>query len=109
MAESRTVVMWNRDGAASTDNRYSRGHRWLSMAAWRCPISFLYVVPVPWSIAAAVVPEEAFVASLSSCHLLWFLSIASKIAFVVESYRDEAVGVMGKDAFPVRRPVLAAE
>jgi organic hydroperoxide reductase OsmC/OhrA len=47
---------------------------------------------------AAVDPEEAFVVSLSSCHMLWFLAIAAKRGFVVESYRDEAVGVMAKDA-----------
>jgi len=99
MAEYKTVVMWNRDGAAFTDNHYSRGHRWLFDGGIEVPASSSpYVVPVPWSIAAAVDPEEAFVASLSSCHMLWFLSIASKSGFVVESYRDEAVGVMGKDA-----------
>jgi len=57
-----------------------------------------HVVPVPLSAANAVDPEEAFVAALSSCHMLWFLSIAAKRGFVVDSYRDEAVGVMGKDA-----------
>ena len=55
-------------------------------------------VPLPLSVEAAVDPEEAFVASLSSCHMLWFLSIAAQRGFVVESYRDEAVGVLGKDA-----------
>ena len=55
------------------------------------------VVPLPLSVAAAVDPEEAFVASLSSCHMLWFLSIAAKRALLVDSYRDEAAGKMGKD------------
>lgn len=50
------------------------------------------------SVAAAVDPEEAFVASLSSCHMLWFLWVAARRGFVVESYRDEAVGVMSKNA-----------
>ncbi len=50
------------------------------------------------SVAEAVDPEEAFVASLSSCHMLWFLSIAAKRGFTVEGYRDEAVGTTGKDA-----------
>lgn len=49
------------------------------------------------SVAAAVDPEEAFVASLSSCHMLWFLSIAAKRGFVVESYRDDAIGTMERD------------
>lgn len=99
MAEYKTVVAWSRDGAAFTDNRYSRGHRWLfdgglEVAASSSP----HVVPLPLSVAEAVDPEEAFVASLSSCHMLWFLSIAAKRGFVIESYRDEAVGMLAKDA-----------
>jgi organic hydroperoxide reductase OsmC/OhrA len=50
------------------------------------------------SVAEAVDPEEAFVASLSSCHMLWFLSIAARRGFLIERYRDEAVGVMGRNA-----------
>jgi len=99
MAEYKSVVEWSRDGAAFTDNRYSRGHRWLFDGGVEVPASSSpHVVPLPLSVAAAVDPEEAFVASLSSCHMLWFLSIAAKRGFVVDSYRDEAVGVMGKDA-----------
>jgi organic hydroperoxide reductase OsmC/OhrA len=93
------VVVWSRDGAVFTDNRYSRGHRWLFDGGVEVPASSSpHVVPLPLSVAAAVDPEEAFVASLSSCHMLWFLSIAAQRGLVVESYRDEAVGVMGKDA-----------
>lgn len=99
MAEYKSIVEWNRGNAVFTDNRYSRGHRWrfdggIELAASSSP----HVVPVPLSVVAAVDPEEAFVASLSSCHMLWFLSIAAKRGFVVDRYRDEAVGVMGKDA-----------
>lgn len=98
MAEYKTVITWNRDGAPFIDNRYSRGHLWLFDGGVEVPASSSpHVVPLPLSVAAAVDPEEAFVASLSSCHMLWFLSIAAKRGFVVESYRDEAVGVMGKD------------
>ncbi|MEX2110835.1 MAG: OsmC family protein [Gemmatimonadaceae bacterium] len=56
------------------------------------------MVPVPLSVTAAVDPEEAFVASISSCHMLWFLSIAAKRGFVVDSYRDDAVGIMGRNS-----------
>ncbi len=99
MAEYRTVVVWGREGAAFTDHRYSRGHRWLFDGGVEVPASSSpHVVPLPLSLEAAVDPEEAFVVSLSSCHMLWFLSIAAKRGFVVESYRDEAVGIMGKDA-----------
>ena len=98
MAEYKAVVEWSRDGAAFTDNRYSRGHRWLFDGGVEVPASASpHVVPLPMSVAAAVDPEEAFVASLSSCHMLWFLSLAAGRGFVVESYRDEAVGVLGKD------------
>jgi organic hydroperoxide reductase OsmC/OhrA len=98
MGEYKSVVVWSRDGAAFTDNRYSRGHRWLFDGGVEVPASSSpQVVPVPLSVAAAVDPEEAFVVSLSSCHMLWFLSIAAKRGFVVDKYRDEAVGVMAKD------------
>ena len=99
MPEYRAVVEWNRGGAVFTDNRYSRHHRWLFDAGIEVPASASpHVVPPPLSVAAAVDPEEAFVASLSSCHMLWFLSIAAKRGFVVDSYRDDAVGIMAKDA-----------
>ena len=98
MGEHRSVVVWSRDGAAFTDNRYSRGHRWLFDGGVEVPASSSpEVVPLPLSVPAAVDPEEAFVASLSSCHMLWFLSIAARRGFVVDRYRDEAVGVMAKD------------
>lgn len=99
MADYQMQVVWTRDGAVFTDNRYGRRHRWLFDGGVEVPASSSpHVVPVPMSDAAAVDPEEAFVASLSSCHMLWFLSVAAKHGFVVESYRDQAAGVMGKDA-----------
>lgn len=99
MSTYETVVIWSRDGAAFTDNRYSRGHRWLFDGGVEVPASSSpKVIPLPMSVAGAVDPEEAFVASLSSCHMLWFLSIAAKRGFLVDSYRDEAVGVMAKDS-----------
>ena len=99
MSHHETLVIWSRDGAVFTDNRYSRGHRWVfdggvEVAASSSPT----VVPLPMSVAAAVDPEEAFVVSLSSCHMLWFLSIAAGRGFVVDAYRDAAVGVTAKDA-----------
>lgn len=99
MAEYEALIAWSRDGATFTDNRYSRGHRWLFDGGVEVPASSSpQVVPVPLSVAAAVDPEEAFVASLSSCHMLWFLSIAARRGFVVDSYQDAAVGIMAKDA-----------
>jgi len=99
MAEYRTVVEWSRAGATFSDNRYSRGHCWRFDGGVEVPASSSpHIVPLPMSVAAAVDPEEAFVASLSSCHMLWFLSIAARRGFVVDTYQDHAVGIMGKDA-----------
>ena len=99
MSEYTAVVTWARNGARFTDNRYSRGHRWSFDGGVEVPASASpHSVALPLSVEAAVDPEEAFVAALSSCHMLWFLSLAAKQGFVVESYRDEAVGMMAKDA-----------
>ena len=99
MAEHRAVIEWSRDGATFTDNRYSRGHRWRFDGGVEVPASASpHVVPLPHSVEEAVDPEEAFTASLSSCHMLSFLYLAAKDGFLVESYRDEAVGVLAKNA-----------
>jgi len=99
MAEHKAVVIWNRDGAVFSDNKYSRAHRWQFDGGLEVPASASpHVVRSPLSDPAAVDPEEAFVATLSSCHMLWFLSIAAKRGLVVESYCDDAVGVMGRNA-----------
>jgi organic hydroperoxide reductase OsmC/OhrA len=99
MSHHEAVVEWSRDGAVFTDNRYSRGHRWLFDGGVEVPASASpSVVPAPLSVAAAVDPEEAFVASLASCHMLWFLSLAARRGYVVERYTDRAVGAMGRDA-----------
>lgn len=99
MSEYVATVEWRRNGAVFHDNRYSRAHTWrfdggLSVPASSSP----HVVRAPYSDPAAVDPEEAFVASVSSCHMLWFLVLAAKAGFVVDSYLDEAVGVMEKNA-----------
>lgn len=99
MGHYTATILWERNGAVFTDNRYSRAHRWRFDGGIEVPASpSPLVVPVPLSAAAAVDPEEAFVAALSSCHMLWFLSIAAKRGFLAESYRDEAVGVMARNA-----------
>lgn len=97
MAEYTATIEWCSDGTAFSDNRYSRSHRWLFDGGISVPASSSpHVVPVPMSELAAVDPEEAFIASLSSCHMLWFLSIAAKRGFIVEKYRDQSTGVMSK-------------
>ncbi len=97
MGEYHAIVRWDRGGAVFTDNRYSRGHVWQFDGGVEVPASASpHVVPLPLSQANAVDPEEAFVAALSSCHMLWFLHLAAKRGFVVDSYVDEAVGVMAR-------------
>jgi organic hydroperoxide reductase OsmC/OhrA len=92
-------VSWRREGARFVDNRYSRAHRWEFDGGATVPASASpHVVPEPLSDPAGVDPEEAFVASIASCHMLFFLSFAAKRGLVVESYRDAAAGVLGKDA-----------
>ncbi len=77
------------------DNQYSRGHLWhFDGGATVSASSAPSVVPLPYSVAENVDPEEAFVASLSSCHMLFFLSIAAKKKFTVQQYTDSAFGVM---------------
>lgn len=98
MPESTTTVEWRRNGAPFLDSRYSRAHRWIFDGGLSIPASSSpQVVAVPMSDTSAVDPEEAFIASLSSCHMLWFLSIAAKKGYVVDSYLDHVCGIMGKD------------
>ncbi len=98
MSEYTAKIVWHRDGATFSDHHYSRSHLWsfdggANIAASSSP----NVVPVPLSNPAHVDPEEALIAALSSCHMLWFLAIAAQQTFVVNSYLDQAVGVMEKN------------
>lgn len=91
-------LAWERGAQPFTDQRYSRAHTWqfdggLSVPASSSPLS----VPLPMSDAAAVDPEEALVAAASSCHMLFFLSLAAARGLVVDSYRDQAIGYLGPD------------
>ena len=92
-------VTWARQSAEKfTDNRYSRAHEWsfdggVTVRASSSPS----VVPLPLSAADAVDPEEALVASASSCHMLYFLFFAAKKGFVIDRYEDQAFGVLEKN------------
>ncbi len=99
MTEHTATIAWSRDGAAFSDGKFSRRHSWAfdgGAVVMGSPAPA--VVPPPMSDPAGVDPEEAFVASLSSCHMLFFLALATKKRFVVDSYVDEAVGLLGKRA-----------
>jgi organic hydroperoxide reductase OsmC/OhrA len=99
MASYSAEVSWSRGEQKFVDNRYSRKHSMKFDGGTEVPgSSSPHVVPLPYSDATAVDPEEAFVASISSCHMLFFLSIAAARKFRVDRYRDNAIGVMGKNA-----------
>lgn len=92
-------VLWSRDDQPFVDQRYSRRHTLRFDGGIEVPgSSSPHVVPLPMSDAAAVDPEEAFVAALSSCHMLWFLSIAAARKYRVDGYYDAAEGRMEKNA-----------
>ena len=98
MSEYFAKINWTRSSDENyIDNKYSREHEWtfdggVIIQASSSP----HIVPLPYSVEANVDPEEAFVASISSCHMLFFLSVAAKRRYVVDSYIDNAVGLMEK-------------
>ena len=97
MSHYSATVSWRRNGEVFTDNRYSRGHEWtfdggLTVRASSSP----QVVP-RFSDPAGIDPEEAFVASLASCHMLTFLLLAATKKYRVDSYIDEATGTLAKN------------
>ncbi|HEY3761277.1 MAG TPA: OsmC family protein [Verrucomicrobiae bacterium] len=98
MAENKATIKWQRTSPDFLKGKYSREHTWtfdggITVAASSSP----HVVPVPYSNPANVDPEEAFVASLSSCHMLTFLFFAAKQGFQMDSYEDDAVGIVTKN------------
>jgi organic hydroperoxide reductase OsmC/OhrA len=93
------TIRWTREGPDFLKGQYSRAHEWAFdgghvMKASASP----HIVPAPWSDLEGVDPEEAFVASLSSCHMLFFVDFARRGGFVVDSYTDEAQGVIERRA-----------
>ncbi len=100
MSEYSATISWQRGASEPfVDQRYSRAHWWEFDGGVRVPASSSpHVVPLPWSVAENVDPEEAFVAAISSCHMLTFLWLAARAGYLVESYRDEAVGIMEANA-----------
>lgn len=99
MATYTAHIEWQCDDSTFLDNLYSRHHTVTFDGGVTLPASSSpHVVPLPMSDASAVDPEEMFVASLSSCHMLWFLTMALKRKFTVVRYTDAAEGVMAKNA-----------
>jgi organic hydroperoxide reductase OsmC/OhrA len=95
MSEHRATIAWKRESPDFTYESYNRDHDWTFDAGVTVRAS---AAPAYKGNEGCVDPEEAFVASVASCHMLTFLAVACKRRFVVDDYRDEAVGVLAKDA-----------
>jgi organic hydroperoxide reductase OsmC/OhrA len=97
--EYHATIVWHRDDDDFSKGRYSRAHEWRFDGGVTVPASASPgVVPHPFSRQDAVDPEEAFVAALSSCHMLTFVDIARRAGIIVDAYEDEAVGIMERIA-----------
>jgi organic hydroperoxide reductase OsmC/OhrA len=95
MSEYKVTLKWDRGGAEFSYQKYPRDHTWSFDGGDTISAT---AAPEYLGNPAYVNPEEAFVASLSSCHMLTFLAVACKQKFVIDSYEDEAVGHMEKNA-----------
>ena len=100
MSAYTATIRWNRkDDGDFAKGQYNRAHEWAFDGGAVVPASASpHIVPAPWSDPADVDPEEAFVASLSSCHMLFFLDFARRVGVVVDDYVDEAEGILEKRA-----------
>ena len=100
MSTHTATIRWQHDGNSDfAKGQYSRAHEWAFDGGAVVPASASpHIVPAPWSDAAGVDPEEVFVAALSSCHMLFFLDFARRDGWTIDSYVDEAEGVMEKGA-----------
>ena len=92
------TIRWSRTSEGDfAKGQYSRAHEWVFDGGLTVPAGpSPHIVPDPWGNPAGVDPEEAFVASLSSCHMLFFVDFARRAGLVIDSYVDEAEGVLGK-------------
>ncbi|HJR82294.1 MAG TPA: OsmC family protein [Sphingomicrobium sp.] len=97
MSTYTATIRWSRKGGDFAKGQYSRAHEWAFDGGAIVPASASPDnVPPGTADAAGVDPEEAFIASLSSCHMLFFIDFARRAGFVVDSYVDEAEGVLEK-------------
>ena len=97
MSDHRAVIEWSRDGQEFVYETYSRKHALRFEGAITVPGNAAPAnIPKTVPPAPGVDPEQAFIASLSSCHMLWFLHLACQKNWIVERYTDEAVGLLDK-------------
>jgi len=98
MSEHKATVSWKYTGEDFLRGKFSRAHSWSFDGGLTVPASASpAVVSPPLSDPAAIDPEEAFVASLSSCHMLTFIFLAYRKGFALSAYEDQAVGTMAKN------------
>lgn len=98
MSNYNATIKWLRNSQDFVAKKYSRAHEWIFDGGTIIPASASpHIVPSPWSVESHVDPEEAFIASVSSCHMLFYLDIAATRGFQVDSYTDNAVGEMNKN------------
>ncbi len=95
MSEHKATVDWKRETPGFAYETYNRDHDWSFDAGVTVRAS---ANPAYLGGESCVDPEEAFVASLASCHMLTLLALSARKRYVVDAYHDEAVGVLGKDA-----------
>jgi organic hydroperoxide reductase OsmC/OhrA len=99
MSTHTATLLWERGDADFPGKRYSRRHQVSFDGGARTLWSAApQNVPAPWSDPSGIDPEEAFVASISSCHMLWFLALAAGQGYTIDRYADHPVGVMGRNA-----------
>ena len=111
MSDYEAVISWKRgEQEKYTDQKYSRVHQWRFDGGLTIPASpSHHIVPVPYSNPDYIDPEQAFVASLSSCHMLFFLDLCSREGFVVDDYTDHAVGTLeriGRNKMAMTKVIL---
>lgn len=99
MSFHTVVIHWENSGPDMLHRQYSRVHSWEFDGGARIPASpSPQIVPAPWSNPAGVDPEEAYVASVASCHMLWFLHVLIDAGYTADSYEDHATGEMTRTA-----------
>jgi organic hydroperoxide reductase OsmC/OhrA len=109
MSEHTATMAWPRETAEFTYEEYNRDHDWTFDGGVTVRAS---ATPDYRGNAQCVDPEEAFVASVASCHMLTFLALAARERYVVDAYRDQAVGILGKDpagSWEITRVILRPE
>jgi len=99
MPNYKATIHWKRSGAKFLDHKYQRTHTWtfdngLRLKAAASP----HIVGKSFTDSSVIDPEEAFIASVGSCHMLWFLSLAAGMGFVVNKYSDQSEGTLEKNS-----------